>query len=245
MDREMRPVDAAEFFGAGMDVHEGRLRRGNRKQRVALARHFPEPAADQDDEIGRLDPRQQLRIGPDAEIAGITGVQRMKQVGAAEAGRDRHRELLGEARDRLAPGLRPPAAAENEDRALGLGDEVRQFAPSPPRPARSPPAGTAAHPRPRPARPACPREARSPPGRDGRWSPHRRRATRSPGPARDRRSRSPIWSWCRTRRGNRAPGTPRARASRAPPGRRTRSSARSPAARCGCPPTRWWRPDRG
>jgi hypothetical protein len=127
MDREMRAVDAAEFLGAGMHVHEGRLRRGNRKQRVALGRHFPEPAADQHDEIG-LDPRQQLRVGPDAEIAGIAGMQRMEQVGAAEAGRDRHGECLGEASDGLASGLRPAAAAENEERALGLGDEVSQFA---------------------------------------------------------------------------------------------------------------------
>ncbi len=105
MNREMRAVDTAEFFGTGMDVHERRLRRGNRKQRVALARHFAEPAAHQDHEIGCLDPRHQLRIWPDAEVAGIAGVQRMEQVGAAEAGRHRHGEFLGEPRDRFASGL--------------------------------------------------------------------------------------------------------------------------------------------
>ena len=84
------------------------------------------------------------------------------------------------------------------------------------RPARSRPARRAARRRPRPARSACPPAARSPPGRAGRWRRRERHATRFPASAPDRRSRSPIWSSCRTRRGSRVPGRPRARACRAP-----------------------------
>ena len=123
----MRPVDAAELLGAGMDVHEGHLRRRDIEQRVALARHLAEPAADEHDEIGRLDPREQLRVRPDAEIAGIAGMQRVNEMGAAEARRDRHRKLLGERRDRGAARLRPSAAAENEHRPLRLGDEIGEL----------------------------------------------------------------------------------------------------------------------
>ena len=222
IDGEMRPVDPAELLDARMDMHEGHLRRRNVDQACSPATGISlEPPADQHDEIGRLDPRHQLGIGADAEIAGIIGVQRMEQVAAAEGGRDRHREFLGKTRDGGASRLAPPAAAEQEDRPLGLGEErgervhlgaARRGLDRPDRAARR---------RPRPVRSACPRAARPRPGRDGHWPPCGRRATRFPAPAPDRRSRSPIWSWCRTRRGNRAPGTPRARACGAPPGRRT------------------------
>jgi hypothetical protein len=56
MDGEIRTVDPAEFFGAGVDVDERYLRAWNVEQRVTLRRQFTEPAADQDDEVGTLDP---------------------------------------------------------------------------------------------------------------------------------------------------------------------------------------------
>ena len=111
-------IDAAELLGARMDVHQLRLRLGNVEQRVALRRHFAEPAADQQHQVGGLDARQQLRIGPDAEIAGVAGMQRVEQMAAAERGGDRQREALGKARERGAGRLRPAAAADEHDRTL-------------------------------------------------------------------------------------------------------------------------------
>ena len=65
-------IDAAELLGVGMDVDERLPRVGDVEQRVALRRHFRHAAADQQHEIGRLDARFQLRIGADADIAGIS-----------------------------------------------------------------------------------------------------------------------------------------------------------------------------
>ena len=94
IDREMRTIDAAKFLRIGMHVHERLLRVRNFKQRVALRRHFAEPCADGDDHIRRLHARQQLRIDADAKIAGVTGVQRIHQMRAAERGRDRHAQIV-------------------------------------------------------------------------------------------------------------------------------------------------------
>ena len=54
VDRQMRAVDAAEFFGARMHVHEIHLRPRNVEQRVALRRQFAHASADQHDEVGGL-----------------------------------------------------------------------------------------------------------------------------------------------------------------------------------------------
>ena len=245
VDRQMRMIDAAELLGAGMHMHERLPRARNVEQRIALRGDFAEPAADQHDQVGRLDAREQLRIDAEADVAGVARMQRIDQMGAAERGRDRHRRSAR--RSARARRRRPPTSgcrrrersATSRPRAASAASPCRRG------PARSRPARTPARPAPRPARPACPRAAPPPPGRAGRCRRCRTRATRSRGCAPDRRSRSPTSPSSRTPRGSRAPGTPRARASRAPPGRRTRSAASNPAWRCGCRARRWWRPARG
>ena len=76
------------------------------------------PAIDVD---ALADARDQLWIGPDAEIAGVAGVQRIEQRQAPVACDDRQREALGKARDCGGRVRRPAAAAEDHDRAFGLG----------------------------------------------------------------------------------------------------------------------------
>ena len=114
VDGERRVIDAAEFLGARMHMHQLHLRLGNIEQRVALRRHLAQAPADQQHQIGALHARQQFRIGPDAHIAGVTGMQPVEQILAAEGGRDRQREALGKAHQRGAGGSDqrlPPTSA--------------------------------------------------------------------------------------------------------------------------------------
>ena len=108
-------------------MHQRLPRAGNVEQRIALRRDFAEPAADQHDQVGCLDARQQLRIDAEADVAGVARMQRVDQVGAAERGRDRHVEALGEARERSGRGLRPAAAADEHDRRLRGPQKLLQF----------------------------------------------------------------------------------------------------------------------
>ena len=64
-------IDPAELFGAGMDMHEGLPRPGNVEQRIGLRGNFAEAAADQHNQVGSLDAREQLRIDAEADIARI------------------------------------------------------------------------------------------------------------------------------------------------------------------------------
>ena len=211
-------------------MHEGLPRPRNVEQRIALRRHLAEPAADQHDQIGRLDAREQLRIGADAEVAGVARMPRSRSDARGgtwwRPARRSVRRSAPATRARGSPtsGCRRPArSAASRPRAASAASPCR------PGPARSRPARTPARPAPRRARSACPRAARSPPARAGRWSRRRTRATRARGCAPDRRSRSPTSRSSRTPRGSPVPGTRRARASRGRPGRRTRSAASNPA----------------
>ena len=197
-------------------MDERLLRHRHVEQGVALRRPFAEPAAEQQHEVGRLHARQQLRIGTAGEVAGIARMQRVHDMGAAERGRDRDVEALGKPHQRGARRLRPAAAAGDDDRPLGRGEQL-------------PHAVDLGR-----ARRGLDRLERRHVGhadallqhvlrqrdhhrtRAGRWSRCRRRARPARGCARDRRSRSPIWRSSRTPRGSRVPGTPRARACRAP-----------------------------
>ena len=123
MDGECRAVDAAKLLGARMHVHERLFRGGNVEQAVALRGHFAEPAADQHDQVGRFYVFEEFWIGPDAEVAGIVGMELVEQHCAAETGRDRHRKTFGEAFEGGTRGLRPAAAAGDHDRALGAGNQ--------------------------------------------------------------------------------------------------------------------------
>ena len=100
-------------------MHEGLTRGGNIEKRVALRGLLAQAAADQDDDVGGVDAREKFRIGPDAEIAGIAGVVGIEEMRAPEGGGDRKREAFGKARDAGRRRLRPSAAADEHDRALG------------------------------------------------------------------------------------------------------------------------------
>ena len=123
MDRKIRPVDAAKLLCTRMNVDEFRPRARNVEQRIALRRDFAEAAADQHHEIGIFHARDQLWIGTKAKVAGVAGMERIKERQAPVAGRDRQRKALGEPRDRGARARRPAAAAEDEQRALRLAEE--------------------------------------------------------------------------------------------------------------------------
>src|SRR5271169_385088 len=84
MDRQMRAVDAAELLRARMHVDEGRLRPRNVEQRVTLRRQLAEPPADDDDEVGGSDAREEFWIGTNAEVACVARMQLIEQIAAAE-----------------------------------------------------------------------------------------------------------------------------------------------------------------
>ena len=164
-------IDAAELLGARMHMHESLLRARNVEQRVALRRHFAQPAADQHHEIGRLDARQQLRIGADAEIAGVAGMQRDR---THARGGTWSRPAAQSARRSARP-RRTPAPTSGCRRASTIGrsaahssfcSRLMSVAPG-----QVSTGSKAARRGPRRARSACPRAARSRPGRAGRWSP--------------------------------------------------------------------------
>ena len=55
VDRQRRPVDAAEFAGVGMDMDQRLVGVGALQQRVVGGRHLAHAAADQQHEVGLLD----------------------------------------------------------------------------------------------------------------------------------------------------------------------------------------------
>src|SRR5258708_35957379 len=107
----MWPVRPAELLDAGKHVHERLAWRRNLEKRVTLRRHFAQPAANKQDEIGTLHTCEKLGISSDAEVAGATGMRGADAVGTTERGCDRQRETIGEARDRGACRDGPTATA--------------------------------------------------------------------------------------------------------------------------------------
>src|SRR5258708_30454985 len=88
----MWPVRPAELLDAGKHVHERLAWRRNLEKRVTLRRHFAQPAANKQDEIGTLYTCEKLGIWSDAEVARITGMRGVDEVGTTERGCDRQRE---------------------------------------------------------------------------------------------------------------------------------------------------------
>ncbi len=85
----MRAINAAELFRAGMHMDQLGLRARNVEQRVTLRRYLAHAPAKQNDEVGGLDPFQELWVRADADIAGVARVQGIEQMAAAERGADR------------------------------------------------------------------------------------------------------------------------------------------------------------
>ena len=126
VDRKVRAIDPSEVLGARIRMHERDLRRRDVEQRIALRRHLAEPPPHHDDEIGRLDARQELRVRADAEVAGVRRMQRVEQMEAAERGDHRQSEALGEALNARAGTGRPAAAAEDHERPRCGPDQLLQ-----------------------------------------------------------------------------------------------------------------------
>ena len=116
VDGKCGMIDAAEFVGVGMHMHEGLARRRNLEQRVTLRWHFRHATVHQQNEIGFLHTREKLWVRTDAEFARIIPVRVREQHGAAERCRDRQVEALGEAHEAVDRLRAPARAAENGDR---------------------------------------------------------------------------------------------------------------------------------
>ena len=206
----MRPVHPADFLCAGMDVHEFRLWRRAREQRIALRGNFAEPPADQHQQIGSLGAGHQFRVGAEPEVAGIERMQGIEQRRTPIAGRDRHPVAFG--KFVRSGGARPRTSGCRRARTAGFFASASSspsfvISSSPGEVSTGSNAGAVAdvtrslehvlrqrqHDRPGPAAARGIKGARDEFGDRG-W---------------DRRSRRSIWSCCRTPRGNRVPGTPR------------------------------------
>ena len=157
VDRQMRAVDAAELLGARMDMHERHLRPRNIEQRVALRRQFAHPAADQDHEVGGLDPlrgasdwgrcRDRRRSRDEARRRGAGGGMWCTPAAQASARNARRRR-------------KPPATSgcrRGSSSGCAQRRQARRAAPSRRHRARSPSARRPAHRSRQCARSACPR----------------------------------------------------------------------------------------
>ena len=154
----------------------------------------------------------QLRVGADADIAGIVRMVGRKQHGAAERGRDRQVEALGEARARARRPSRvqPRAAERSTTGALAPPTAASAGRPSAVRPGQVSTGST----RGRRRRPRVSSSMSSGsaittgPGRPCMATWKARETIRGCG--RRRRSRRPIWPSSRRRPCSRPPGTRRA-----------------------------------
>ena len=160
-DRERGLVDAAQLLGTGMDVDQRLRGHGRREQRIARRRHLAQPLADHEQHVGVANARGELRIDADPDVAGVERVPVVEQVLVAESAGDRQRERLGHLAQRAARGRVPAAAADEHERPLRCGEQLRARRRRAPDPARRPRARRARHPRRSRARPACPRAAQA------------------------------------------------------------------------------------
>ena len=122
-----RRPDAAELFRAGVDVDEavGRVVAG--EQGVALGRVLAEAGADGDQEVGVLRALHQLRIAAEPEVAGIVAAVVRQDVLAPERQGDGQAQTLGPVADGGGRLVGPARAAENQERAFGLGKALAQI----------------------------------------------------------------------------------------------------------------------
>ena len=119
-DRQVGAIDAVELVGVRMDVDEKLVRMVGRDEGIAVRRRLAEPGTDREDQVGRLDPLCQLRIGSITEIAGIDRRRGLDRVLSPERGGDRDAEAFGEHLE-VSAGLRvPPRTADDGDRSGGV-----------------------------------------------------------------------------------------------------------------------------
>ncbi len=108
-------------------MDEALPRRRNRKQGVALRRRLGHAAANEQNDIGALDARPQLRIGRETDFAGVSRALAVEDARAPKRAGHGQVEPFGEAGEGLARPLRPAATAEDGDRPLGAPEHLLQF----------------------------------------------------------------------------------------------------------------------
>ena len=109
-----------------MDVHELLVRPWHLEQRVPAGRHFAEPAADREHEVGTCEALREAIVHRDAEDAGVAARAVVHEVLAAERARDRELARLAEREHVLACPRRPAALADDDERPLGGGQELAE-----------------------------------------------------------------------------------------------------------------------
>ncbi len=116
---EGRGPDPAQFGGIGMNVDQSLRGLLRREQGVALGRVISEPRAESQDHVSAANPLHQLRIGGEAQVAGVAGAVVVQQVLSAEGKRSRQVVRLEPGAERRARFCRPAGSAEDHHRPLG------------------------------------------------------------------------------------------------------------------------------
>ena len=125
-DREGRLVHAPVLAGVRMHVHDPLPRARRHHEPVAAGGHLAEPGADHQQEVGLPDPLGEVRIDAQPEVAGVAGVGVVEAILAAERRRGGERVRFHESGEIVARARRPAAAAGDDQRATGVGQQRPQ-----------------------------------------------------------------------------------------------------------------------
>ena len=120
VDRQRRPVHAAELLGSRVDVDQRLLRHRRFDQRVAAGGHLAQARADHQQHVGFLHALGELRIDADADVADVTRAAVVEKILAAERGADAEAVRLDPALQPRAGFAVPAAAAEQHEWTLRL-----------------------------------------------------------------------------------------------------------------------------
>ena len=127
VDQQITLIHAAEFFGAGVYMHQFLRRARNVDQRVVGGGPFAESRADDEQQVGAFDAFGEFGIQADGDITDVVRVAVVDQVLAAEGGAHRQIEGAGKGEHVVAGLFVPAAAAEHHERAFGFAQQVAQF----------------------------------------------------------------------------------------------------------------------
>ena len=123
---EISAIDMPQFVRIGVNVDQGLTRMVGREQSVTVRGCLAEPGADGEDEVGRLDPCDKLRIGAVAQISGPDRAIVGDGILSAKPGCDRNsmRRCKG---GEVPRGVRvPPRTSDDRHRRLGGGKQGRE-----------------------------------------------------------------------------------------------------------------------
>ena len=119
-------VDPVQFFGAGMDMHQGLARSRHLEQGVAATGHLAQARPDGDDQIAAANSLGKPRVDANADVARIQRVVVVKGVLKAKGVAHRQAPVVGKALQGLG-GLHSPATTPGDhDRSLRLQEQFAQ-----------------------------------------------------------------------------------------------------------------------